>query len=247
MSLYLICSVGMNAANKLICECVAAALRALKSPWVIGGDWNMPPDALAASGFLRLVNGTICSLEASTCGEKSFDYFVVFRSLSHAVVAVQRVDGVGVHPHHPARLILRGDARRHAVRKICRAPKVHAALQHGPLLRPPCYQNVQDIIAQVPERLYDIRGNTEAKHAIDAAALAWAKHARTEWNSISTADVLYKETRFIWASAAGPIATPWAGESRVSSVWRGLAQRVKETAVFFSRATMDESHRRLIR
>ena len=157
----------------------------------------MPPDALAASGFLRLVDGMICAPEAPTCGEHAFDYFVVSRSLFHAVVAVQRVDGVGVHPHHPARLILRGDARRHAVRKICRAPKVLAVLQHGPLLPPPCYQNVQHIIGQVPERLYDIRGDAIAKHAIDAAALAWANNARIEWNSISPADVLYKETRFV--------------------------------------------------
>ena len=49
MSIYHICSVGMNAANKMICECAAAALRALKGPWAIGADWNMLPEALAAS------------------------------------------------------------------------------------------------------------------------------------------------------------------------------------------------------
>ena len=68
MSIYLICSVGMNAANKLICECAAVAIRAIKGPWVIGGDWNMTPETLAASGFLRLVNGMICAPEAPTCG-----------------------------------------------------------------------------------------------------------------------------------------------------------------------------------
>ena len=133
---------------------------------------------------------------------------MVSRALFHAVVAVQRVDEVGVHPHHLARLILRGDARRHAVRKICRASKIHAVLQHGPLLPAPCYQDVHRIIGQVPEILYDVRSDSTAKDAIDSAALAWAKNARAEWNSISPTDVLYKETRFIWASVVGLVAMP---------------------------------------
>ena len=93
---------------------------------------------------------------------------------------MQRVDGVGVHPHHPARLILRGDARRFAVRKICRAPKAHAILQHGPTLQAPSYETVHQLVANVPERLYDITVNTAANEALDSAAHAWYKTAREE-------------------------------------------------------------------
>ena len=67
----------------------------------------MTPEALAASGFLRLVNGMICAPEAPTCGEKSFDYFVVCRTLSHAVVGVQRIIDADTNPHTLVQLLIK--------------------------------------------------------------------------------------------------------------------------------------------
>ena len=48
---------------------------------------------------------------------------------------------------------------------------------------------------------------TESKAAIDAAALSWYKKARSEWNTIAPMDVLYNDTRFVWASAAVAVVT----------------------------------------
>ena len=59
--------------------------------------------------------------------------------------------------------------------------------------------------------------------------------------------MLYKETRFVWASAAGPTATPWAGDTKISSVWRGLAKRVDETAVLLARPVLHDAHAKVVK
>ena len=98
----------MNHENKLVCEHVCTLVRCLEGPCVIGGDWNMESAALARSGFLGMVRGTIVAPELPTCNGKVHDFFVVTNNFIHAVAGVQRIDGVGTEPHFPARLLLSG-------------------------------------------------------------------------------------------------------------------------------------------
>ena len=67
ISIYLKDTVGMNHENKLVCEHVCTIVRCLDGLCVIGGDWNMEPSALARSGFLGMVRGTIFAPELPTC------------------------------------------------------------------------------------------------------------------------------------------------------------------------------------
>ena len=67
LSIYLKDCVGMNSENQTVCEHVAALVRSLDGPCVLGGDWNMEPASLAKSGFLGMVNGTIFAPELETC------------------------------------------------------------------------------------------------------------------------------------------------------------------------------------
>ena len=70
--------VGPSDPNNLdILDYVAQLLKTLKGPWVIGGDFNTPPEKLAATGFLQLVGGTVHCAQDHTCGSKDYDYFVV--------------------------------------------------------------------------------------------------------------------------------------------------------------------------
>ena len=120
MSIYLIDSVGMNPSNILICEQAALTLRSLSGPYICSGDWNVEPDVLAASGFLKLIDGVVFAASLPTCGEKTFDYFVVSRSIAHAVVGAQRIEGVGIEPHYPTRLLV----------KLVRPARAPPVLQH---------------------------------------------------------------------------------------------------------------------
>ena len=132
VSVHLKYSVAMNFENKMVCEHVAATVRCLQGPCVIAGDWNMEPAILARSGFLAMINGTIVAPELPTCNGKVFDYFVVTNNFLHAVAGAQRIEGVGTHPHYPVRLLLRGDARRFAIRTLSRPKRVPPMLMHGP-------------------------------------------------------------------------------------------------------------------
>ena len=87
-------------------------LATFKSPWVVEGDFNVTPQELEGSGWLRMVGGVLCAPVLPTCNDHTYDFFIVHRSLAHAVVGAERLDDVGVHPHRASRLLLRGDARR---------------------------------------------------------------------------------------------------------------------------------------
>ena len=110
LSAYLIDGDGLGDANKTILEHAAVALNVLKAPWVMAGDWHLSQEQVAASGLLQMVDGVLFQPSSPTCHHNTFDFFVVHRSIAHAVVGVQRIDGEGVKPHHPVRLVLRGDA-----------------------------------------------------------------------------------------------------------------------------------------
>eukprot|EP00974_Lingulodinium_polyedra_P080416 7790470-Lingulodinium_polyedra.AAC.1 len=57
-------------------EAAATAFRALRGPWVLGGDWNIAPATLIASNWLRKVDGVLVAPELPTCNANAYDYFV---------------------------------------------------------------------------------------------------------------------------------------------------------------------------
>ena len=59
MSMYLHDSVGLNDANKYVLEQAAIALNLLTGPWILFTDWNLPPERLAQSGWLKIVDGVV--------------------------------------------------------------------------------------------------------------------------------------------------------------------------------------------
>ena len=123
---------GLSPETMAILDEAAASLRALRVPWIIGGDWNLEPPALMESGWIDMVDGLLVALELATCNGRVYDYFVICKSLAHAVVGIQRTEDAGVCPHFPSRLLLRGDARRHLVRQLVRPELVPATLPQGP-------------------------------------------------------------------------------------------------------------------
>ena len=168
----------------MICEHVSALARALDGPCIVSGDWNMTPDVLAKSGFLGMINGTIFSPELETCNGNVYDCFVVTNNCVHAVAGVQRVDGVGMSPHYPARLLLRGDARRHQIRALIRPKRVAPTLMHGPQPKPPSYDSVLAELALVPLRLDNTVPDIATTKRIGTAMIDWLKLVRLEANTL---------------------------------------------------------------
>ena len=130
-SAYLVDSVGpAHATNLVILDYIAGCLNAVAGPWIIGGDFNCTPEELEKTGFLKLVDGVVHSPAASTCGLKVYDFFVVSRQLSPAVLAVVTVADCYFGPHSPVRLLLRASPRSLKV-NVINAPKGFPA--HLPL------------------------------------------------------------------------------------------------------------------
>ena len=191
--MYLKDSEGLSETNKFLLETGAGVVNALRGPWIAMGDWNMSPETLAASKWLEMVNGVIFATELPTCNDNVYDFFVVHRSLADAVAGVQRIQDGGLSPHWVSRLLVRGDAKRAAVRQLVRPAKVEGILPHGPARQCPDYSKVQKLI--------DSGG-------FGKAAIDWFKLARTEWSDLASENLAFKRCRFKWASAVCRTAAP---------------------------------------
>eukprot|EP00973_Karenia_brevis_P061226 8512703-Karenia_brevis.AAC.1 len=58
-SVWLRDSEGLTAENLAILEEIACAIGKLRGPWIIGGDWNIDPDVLRSTNWLRVIGGVI--------------------------------------------------------------------------------------------------------------------------------------------------------------------------------------------
>ena len=94
ISVYLISCEGMSERNRGILLDLARLIKAIRGPWVVMGDWNMPPEVLEAAGWVGEVEGKIVSPKLPTCKGSVIDYFVVDRRLMHAVLYVKRLEGL---------------------------------------------------------------------------------------------------------------------------------------------------------
>ena len=110
---------------------VAAITRKLVGPWILAADFNCTPALLEATGFLKLAGGQMHAPEAPTCNGKVYNFFVVSRSLSHAVLGVHTIGDALCSPHSPARLLLRAKPRSTSTstespQKVRSAPSLRA-------------------------------------------------------------------------------------------------------------------------
>jgi hypothetical protein len=107
----------------------------LQGPWVLSADFNCTPKELAATGFLKLVNGHIVHPKNKTCTAgkgRLLDFFVVSRDMLPFVHGAYNVDDSGINPHSPVRLIFGAKPRQDSVR-VLKVPKSHPpVLPHGP-------------------------------------------------------------------------------------------------------------------
>ena len=213
VAVYLKDSEGLSDTNKAIRKELAASLGKHKSPWICAGDWNLPPEALAGSNCPRLVNGVIKAPTDATCNGATYDYFVVHKALESSVVSTIRIEHGGCKPHWPCRLLLRGNARHKAARRLLRPDKVPADLPAGPL-------------PQGREKWeHDDDMNSQQ---LGAAFRAWYQRSRVVWNALLGTTAEHFDLKFRWEPATGRVACPHAGASPTSSMMRAAAMHIDE-------------------
>jgi hypothetical protein len=73
---------GISPLNLSILEQATIAIGRLRGPWILGGDWNIEPSELLATGWLKTVGGLIVASAAPTCHIRKYDFFVVSSAIS---------------------------------------------------------------------------------------------------------------------------------------------------------------------
>ena len=212
ISVYLISCEGMSERNRGILLDLARLIKAIRGPWVVMGDWNMPPEVLEAAGWVGEVEGKIVSPKLPTCKGSVIDYFVVDRRLMHAVLYVKRLEGFGLVPHYPVRMALSALPRKLQVRTLI-APRLFPAV-----LPAGCLSEVQLAAAGRLEEHSDqleqrLGGWIGAAEDVLCDILGKEGQGRDRWRGRAHGP------RFVWKSALGTPAKSTPFTTRVSRSW----------------------------
>ena len=154
-----------------------------------------------------MVRGKTFAPDQPTCGERTYDYFVVSCDLAHAVAGVVRLEDGGCKPHWTTRLYLNGAARAKAVRRLAKPQLVPGVLPHGPLGK----------------------SDTEQCETPSASMSQWYCRARSAWHSLMASPPTWGEHKFRWESATGRVARKHAGATTASAALRALARIVDDS------------------
>ena len=168
-----------------------------------------------------MIKGVVVAPKLPTCHSSIYDYFIVSESLVPAIAGIARVENAGLFPRWPARLFIRGDARRFRTRQLVRPTRVQAVLPYGPLPDP------EDPSKAMPQSVDDA--------SIDQAAEAWLKMSYREWSSLTGLPLVHRAPVFRWQPAAGCTADQYAGACAKSGLWRSAARRFTEIGMIIDR------------
>jgi len=147
-SVYLESAVGMNSNNDALMRSIAGFVKAWGRPFVLAGDWNMSPKDLRDSGWPELLNAVVICTDEHTyeaAGHTSeLDFFLVEKSIAHAVDACEVKDEVSVSKHRLVCLELRGDFKEKKVMRMRKPRPLPTFPPSGPFPQPPLWDDFQD-------------------------------------------------------------------------------------------------------
>ena len=89
-------------------KAVAHYLRTLGLPFAIGGDWQVQPDEMKATGILDVLDASVVAPEEPTCTltGNTLDYFMISKSLLQGDERPRVLHGLGFQPHFPVEVTL---------------------------------------------------------------------------------------------------------------------------------------------
>ena len=144
VSVYLWAGEGLSERNCRLLGALVELLLSLKGLWVAGGDFNMEPEALADSGFLDAIRGTLAAPEETTCSASAagtvFDYFLLPEVLESSFSSVFLAKGAPSSPHTPVCLTLKGLEATATITKVIRPKSFPAERPIGCMQAPKSLQ-----------------------------------------------------------------------------------------------------------
>ena len=88
--------------NRPIMELASRMLDALDGPFIIGADWQVPPETLIATQWPLMVRGVVRAPSVPTCGDAILDYFVVSEGLDDSVELIRAGAALGLQDNDVA-------------------------------------------------------------------------------------------------------------------------------------------------
>ena len=236
ISVYLWHSEGLSVRNLQLLEVVANIIRVIVGPWILGGDFNITPEVLRASGWLALVGAEVRGTAQATCKGKEYDYFVLPSSLLGEVVAVLPVVDSGISPHTPVRILLKGAPRSHRVRQLAAPPKCPAMLPQS-CLRDDVGGLWDHIGKDSPDDDLTARVNK-----LDGDFKRWFTLVEQQLADIQMIEGRSRERficrgvgpRFVWRPAVGAPGSQQPRLSAITRAWSATASWLTDVLLTFS-------------
>ncbi len=240
VSAYLRDGVGLNDANMKTIGKIGACVSAHGNKWqtIIGGDFNVEPNVLNASGFAQQMEATIVAPASrrGTCRTsttaKVYDYFVVGNRMAEGIDEVREVEGSNVKTHTPVTVGFM--PRLTALKKLViqRPEPLEKERVFGPRLEPPDWEPTMKVIEEAVEAARS-KPRDEAQDKLDGAYEAFARTAEEEL-AHATGTVLKKPDgrgrgpQFKWKSVL-PERRPQQGVPTTATIaWmEGIAREVR--------------------
>ncbi len=142
-----------SAVNRTLLDTIAAWLKAMGRPFLIGADWQDDPDVLIELGWLDEVAGQVFAPDDHTFSsnghETKIDYWVVSRSIDFIVNKCYTNPISTIPGHDPVILEITAEAKSATVMKPKRIPRLPAEVPKGCALPPPTWEDFSADIAAV--------------------------------------------------------------------------------------------------
>ena len=110
-SVYFYHSEGWTERNQQLLGLLGDEVRRCAGLWVIGGDFNMEPEAFGQFATPARLPGILVAPAIPTfrhgASVRRFDYFVVHRAVACQIREVSVLEESGISPHHPVRMQLK--------------------------------------------------------------------------------------------------------------------------------------------
>ena len=172
---------GLNAD---LLEGLARELNGLRLPFIAGGDWNMSPAALAATGFATRLKGIIVAPDATTYrsggAESTLDFFVVSECLRPSAQDMRVIENADVPKRFPVELVLSGRPRAESVLTLARPPPRPAA---APIACAPQVREEERWAEKLPANFGDLDKET-IQMRLDGRYREWAGKADAHIGSL---------------------------------------------------------------
>ena len=182
---YLYESEGLSERNFQLLQAVAENAKGHALPWVLGADFNMPPDRLQQSGFLAKADAAIVhtKLLIGTCFQAvvptTLDYFVMCSKLAGAVKDVRVQMEARTSPHRPVVLTFHEGLFSVKTFQMVQPHSIPLVKPFGPSLPPPDWARTRATVEAAARGAKDAMGESLDRLLFDAYK-AWADTAELE-------------------------------------------------------------------